>query len=61
MSVTLMTPTDPAFIDRAAEAAYVATMTLSPDHPRYEPWQSLPEYWRRIYRAQAKAILEVLT
>ena len=47
-------------IEEAAEAAYKACMSLrsEPDRP-FEPWVSLPEWWRRTFRAQARAVLAV--
>ena len=45
-------------VEPAAQAAYAATMALRKDASMpYEPWDSLPEYWRRIYRAQVSAVL----
>jgi len=58
--VTLTAPIDPATIDRAAEAAYNAAMNTVKDTPRYEPWVSLPEYWKRLYRVQAGAVISMI-
>jgi len=58
--VTLTAPIDPATIDRAAEAAYIAAMNTVKDTPRYEPWVSLPEYWKRLYRVQAGAVITMI-
>lgn len=48
-------------IDRCARAAYEASMTLrsDPDQP-YQPWETLPDRWQRIYRVQAEAVCDVL-
>ena len=48
-------------IDRCARAAYEACMTLrsDPDQP-YQPWETLPDRWQRIYRVQAEAVRGVL-
>ena len=48
-------------IDRCARAAYEASMTLrsDPDQP-YQPWETLPDRWQRIYRVQAEAVRDVL-
>ena len=48
-------------IDRCARAAYEASMTLrsDPDQP-YQPWETLPDRWQRIYRVQAEAVRGVL-
>ena len=58
--MTLTAPIDPATIDRAAEAAYIAAMNTVKDTPRYEPWVSLPEYWKRLYRVQAGAVITMI-
>jgi len=58
--VTLTAPIDPATIDRAADAAYIAAMNTVKDTPRYEPWVSLPEYWKRLYRVQAGAVITMI-
>lgn len=58
---TLEAPIAPALVEKAAEAAYVAAMSTPADAPRFEPWQSLPEYWKRLYRVQARAVLEVVS
>ena len=44
-------------IDGAAEAAYEAAVTMNGPKP-HEPWSSLPEYWKRIYLAQARAVID---
>ena len=59
--MNLSTPTDSALVERAAEAAYVAVMNMPKDTPVFEPWEKLSEYWKRIYRVQAEAILGVLS
>ena len=47
-------------IEQAAEAAYRACLSLRSDpHQHTEPWASLPEWWRRTFRAQARAVLAV--
>ena len=48
-------------IDRCARAAYEACLTLrsDPDQP-YQPWETLPDRWQRIYRTQAEAVRDVL-
>ena len=58
--MTLTAPIDPATLDRAAEAAYVAAMGTVRDMPRFEPWVSLPEYWKRLYRVQAGAVITMI-
>ena len=58
--MTLTAPIDPATIDRAADAAYIAAMNTVKDTPRYEPWVSLPEYWKRLYRVQAGAVITMI-
>jgi hypothetical protein len=48
-------------LERLAEAAYVAGMGMRTDKAqRIEPWASLPDHWKRIYRAQAQAVLDVV-
>lgn len=59
--MTFTSPVDAFTVERAAEAAYIACMTMSKDAPRYEPWGKLSEYWKRIYRVQVRAVLEVLS
>jgi hypothetical protein len=51
---------DSTMIERAAEAGYHAAMTFAKDGVIYEQWTNLPEYWKQIYRAQARAIAGVL-
>jgi hypothetical protein len=58
--VSLDAPVDPALIDRAAEAAYIAAMGTVKDEARHEPWVSLPEYFKRLYRVQAAAIISMI-
>ena len=58
--MSLDAPIDPALIDRAAEAAYIAAMGTVKDTPRFEPWVSLPEYWKRLYRVQAGAVISMI-
>jgi hypothetical protein len=48
-------------LEQCAQAAYEAGMNLRHDkEQRMHPWASLPDYWKRIYRAQATAILNIL-
>ena len=56
----LDSPVDAELVDRCAEAAYVAAMSLPKDAPRFEPWVSLPEYWKRLYRVQAGAVITLI-
>ena len=58
---TLVTPVDSVTVERAAEAAYHATMTFAQDGAVYEQWVKLPEYWKRIYRVQVRAVIEALS
>lgn len=51
---------DEAVVERAAEAAYVAVMESSGGGLKFEPWVSLSPYWKRIYRVQARAVLDVI-
>jgi hypothetical protein len=60
MSV-LSTPIDTRIVEQAAEAGYHAAMTFAKDGVIYEQWANLPEYWKQIYRAQARAIAGVLS
>lgn len=47
-------------LERCAEAAYDATCRLGSDSVvRRASWDALPEWWRRSFRAQAKAVLEM--
>ena len=57
----LEAPIDSTVLEKAAEAAYVAGMSMPVDAPRFEPWQSLPDYWKRLYRVQARAVIELIT
>ena len=41
-------------IEGAAEAVYEAGFTVKP----HDTWSNLPEYWKRIYRAQARAVID---
>lgn len=50
---------DPALVERCAEAAYMANQSFNDVITRTEPWGTLPAYWRRIFTAQAKAILDI--
>lgn len=53
--------TNEQMIEKCAQAAYHATMTMRAGEPRpYDPWEKLPEYWRRIYRVQARATIDAL-
>lgn len=57
--MTTATSLRPDTIERAAEAAYVATMTMREGASLpFEPWAKLPEWWKRIYRVQATAAAE---
>lgn len=56
----LEAPVDPALVEQAAEAAYVAAMTMSENPLPYEPWDKLNEYWRRIYRVQVRAVIDLI-
>jgi len=60
MSDTLSVPVDATLLETAAKAAYSASMDLRGPGVRVEPWISLPEYWKRIYRVQAAAVIEVV-
>lgn len=56
----LQAPVDSTLVERSAEAAYVAAMSLPTDAPRFEPWESLSDYWKRIYRVQARAVIDLI-
>lgn len=56
----LSAPIDATLIDRAAQAAYQAAMRSVKNANTVEPWENLPEYWRRLYRVQAEAILQMI-
>lgn len=58
--MTLTAAIDPALVERCAEAAYQAAMKSVKNQHTVEPWNELPEYWRRLYRVQATAILETV-
>ena len=58
--IALTTPTDTSLVERCAEAAYNAAMTTPKDHPQFEPWGNLPDYWKRLYRVQAAAIINLI-
>lgn len=45
-------------VEAAARAAYEDAMTKK--GTPFEPWETLPEYWRRIFRSQACAALAVI-
>lgn len=47
-------------VEAAARAAYEASQRFNRDGVRAEEWELLPEYWRRIFRAQATAALAVI-
>lgn len=48
-------------LEELAEAAYLGAMgTRSDPAMPCEPWEHLPVYWRRIYRAQTAAVLRAL-
>ena len=59
--VPLSAPVDAELVERAAEAAYRASMTFRGDNIIYEAWSKLPDYWKQIYRAQTRAVLDVLS
>lgn len=44
-------------VESGARRAYAAAMTMRGAGVPFEPWESLPEYWRRLYRVQARAVL----
>ena len=45
-------------VEEAAEAAYIAGMGLRTDKRMpIHRWVELPEHWKKIYRAQAGAVL----
>lgn len=46
-------------IEGAAAAAYEAAVTIKGPRP-HEPWETLPEYWKRIYRRQAQAVVDYM-
>lgn len=46
-------------VEAAGRRGYEAAMSMRGPGVPFEPWGSLPEYWRRIYRAQARAVLTV--
>lgn len=57
--MTAATSLRPDTIERAAEAAYRATMTMREGASLpFEPWEKLPEHWKRIYRVQVAAAVE---
>lgn len=47
-------------VETAAEAAYLATMTFRQGYLPFQPWEKLPDHWKRIYRAQAAAIITLI-
>ncbi len=57
----LQAPVDAALVETAAEAAYHAGMTFRGNNIVYEEWSKLPDYWKQIFRAQARAVLGVLS
>jgi hypothetical protein len=56
----LESPVGTAVLEQAAEAAYRAGMKFRGDNIIFEEWANLPDYWKQIYRAQTRAVLEVL-
>ena len=50
----------PQVVEAAARAAYDSSQRFNRDSVRAEEWELLPEYWRRIFRAQARAALAVI-
>ena len=50
----------PQVVESAAKAAYEASQRFNRGSVRAEEWELLPEYWRRIFRAQATAALAVI-
>ena len=59
--MSLSTPVDPFTVERAAEAAYHAAMSMRGDDIIHEDWANLSAYWKRLYRVQAEAVLGVLS
>lgn len=47
-------------VEAAARAAYDSSQRFNRDSVRAEEWELLPEYWRRIFRAQARAAMAVI-
>ena len=47
-------------VETAAKASYGASQRFNRDGVRAEEWDLIPEYWRRIFRAQARAALAVI-
>lgn len=66
----LRAPVDEALVERAAEAAYVGVMTQKGEASLpFMPWTAepgdtrrgeLPDYFKRNWRAAARAVLEVI-
>ena len=50
----------PQVVEVAARAAYESSQRFNRGSVRSEEWELLPEYWRRIFRAQARAALSVI-
>ncbi len=46
-------------VEGAAKAAYEATTRIK-GAKFHEPWEALPPYWQRAYRAQAQAVIDYL-
>ena len=47
-------------VEAAARAAYDSSQRFNRGSVRAEEWELIPEYWRRIFRAQARAALAVI-
>ena len=47
-------------IEGAAEAAYESIFTEKPDRPKapHESWETLPEFYRNLYRLIARAVID---
>ena len=47
-------------IEGAAEAAYEAIFTEKPERPKapHETWETLPEFYRNLYRRIARAVID---
>ena len=46
-------------VEGAAKAAYEATVRIIGAEV-HEPWETVPPYWQRAYRAQAQAVIDYL-
>ena len=47
-------------IEGAAEAEYESIFTEKPDRPKapHETWETLPEFYRNLYRRIARAVID---